>query len=83
MLVLGIIEIVLGGAASGGLKVGRGESDRAEAMVISPCRPRGEVSVGGERWQADCAAGADLDEVVTVVGRKRLVLIVEPAAPHR
>jgi membrane-bound serine protease (ClpP class) len=84
-LVLGIIEILFGWRRVRGLPKGVGAENLigAEATVISPCHPRGEVSVGGERWQADCAAGADQDEVVTVVGRKRLVLIVEAAAPHR
>ena len=83
-LVLFIIEIVFWWRRVRGLPTGAGAENLigAEATVISPCRTRGEVSVGGERWQADCAAGADLDEVVTVVGRKGLVLIVEPA-PHR
>jgi membrane protein implicated in regulation of membrane protease activity len=84
-LVLFIVELVFWWRRVRGLPKGVGAENLigAEATVISPCRPRGEVSVGGERWQADCAAGADQDEVVTVVGRKRLVLIVEAAAPDR
>lgn len=60
------------------VRTGAGTLIGAEATVLSPCHPRGEVSVNGERWQADCPAGADRDEVVRIVGRKRLLLIVEP-----
>jgi membrane-bound serine protease (ClpP class) len=52
----------------------------ASARVIAPCRPEGEVWIEGARWRARCEAGADVDDVVTVVGRRELLLIVEPSA---
>ena len=45
--------------------------------VLAACRPEGQVEVAGERWQARCVAGADVGQRVTVVGRERLLLIVE------
>jgi membrane protein implicated in regulation of membrane protease activity len=48
--------------------------------VLTACRPEGHVEVAGERWLARCAAGADAGQRVTVVGRERLLLIVEPEA---
>ena len=49
------------------------------ASVVVACRPIGQVAVAGERWEARCDAGADVGEIVTVVGRDELLLIVEPA----
>jgi membrane protein implicated in regulation of membrane protease activity len=49
-----------------------------EAQVTSPCRPTGQVQIGGEIWAAECAAGADAGETVRVVGRSGLTLLVEP-----
>ena len=46
--------------------------------VVSPCRPGGQVRVGGEIWAARCSTGADVGESVTVVGRDGLTLLVEP-----
>ncbi len=51
-----------------------------DAVVISPCRPRGQVRLDGEIWAARCDAGAGDRETVRVVGRDGLTLIVEPAA---
>lgn len=48
-----------------------------EARVISPCRPTGQVQIGGEIWAAQCDAGADAGETVRVVGRRGLTLLVE------
>ena len=50
------------------------------ASVVVACRPLGQVAVAGERWEARCDAGADVGDVVTVVGREQLRLIVAPAA---
>jgi membrane-bound serine protease (ClpP class) len=50
-----------------------------EAVVSVPCRPVGQVRLDGEIWEARCEAGADPGQTVTVVGRDRLTLIVEPA----
>ncbi len=51
-----------------------------QASVVVACRPFGQVAVAGERWEARCDAGADVGDVVTVVGRNDLQLIVTPAA---
>lgn len=52
------------------------------ATVVTPCRPRGQVRIRGELWQATCAEGADPGEVVVVrdVDPDDLTLIVEPDA---
>ena len=50
----------------------------AVATVVTPCRPRGQVRVGGETWDAVCEGGADLGDRVRVVGRESLTLLVEP-----
>jgi len=50
------------------------------AKVISACRPDGQVQISGEIWEARCPAGADRGDTVTVVGRDRLTLLVEPGA---
>ena len=49
-----------------------------EAEVLAPCRPIGQVRIGGEIWQARCEAGADAGETVRVVGLSGLTLLVEP-----
>lgn len=48
-----------------------------EAIVLEPCRPKGQVRVGGEIWEARCEAGADRGDTVRIVGRQELVLLVE------
>lgn len=48
-----------------------------EGRVVSPCRPKGQVRLNGEIWEARCTAGADPGERVRVVGRDRLTLVVE------
>lgn len=50
----------------------------ARAVVVSPCRPLGQVRVVGELWRARCDAGADPGETVRIVGREGLTLLVEP-----
>lgn len=51
------------------------------AIVVSPCRPDGQVRVAGEIWAARCEGGAGTGDAVTVVGRDELTLLVEPGAP--
>jgi membrane-bound serine protease (ClpP class) len=46
--------------------------------VVEACRPMGRVRVRGEVWQARCDAQAEVDDLVRVVSRERLVLRVEP-----
>jgi membrane protein implicated in regulation of membrane protease activity len=50
----------------------------SEATVLEPCRPKGQVRVGGEIWEARCETGADRGETVRIIGRHELVLLVEP-----
>jgi len=55
--------------------IGRG------AVALSPCRPRGQVRLDGETWNAHCVAGVDAGEPVRIVRRERLTLVVEPGPP--
>jgi membrane-bound serine protease (ClpP class) len=47
-----------------------------QAVVVSACRPQGQVRVQGEIWAARCDAGSDPGDAVEVVGRDGLTLIV-------
>jgi membrane-bound serine protease (ClpP class) len=49
-----------------------------EGQVVTRCRPEGQVRLRGEVWAARCDGGADEGETVRVVGRRGLVLLVEP-----
>ena len=49
-----------------------------DAVVTMPCRPDGQVRLGGEIWAARCVAGAAPGDRVRVVGRDGLTLVVEP-----
>ena len=51
------------------------------AIVISPCRPLGQVRLDGEIWQARCEQGAGSGDTVRVTAIDRLTLVVEQAAP--
>ena len=48
----------------------------ASATVMTPCRPRGQVRIQGELWEARCERGADPGDVVEVVGVDGLTLVV-------
>jgi membrane-bound serine protease (ClpP class) len=50
----------------------------AAGVVTSDCRPRGQVRVRGERWQAVCDEGADAGDPVLVEGVSGLTLRVRP-----
>ena len=50
-----------------------------EAEVTTACRPRGQVRVHGELWEAVCAEGADAGEIVRVTSMDGLKLVVERA----
>jgi membrane protein implicated in regulation of membrane protease activity len=50
-----------------------------EAEVASTCRPRGQVRVHGELWEAVCEDGADAGEIVRVKDVDGLRLVVERA----
>ena len=45
--------------------------------MLAPCRPTGQVRIGGEIWEARCEAGADVGETVRVTGLDGLTLLVE------
>jgi membrane protein implicated in regulation of membrane protease activity len=46
--------------------------------VLSRLAPEGQIELSGEIWNAHCAAGAEVGQAVTVVGRDGLTLIVGP-----
>ena len=48
-------------------------------VVITQCRPLGQVRVGGEIWAARCEPGADVGAPVRVEGRDELTLLVKPS----
>ena len=48
-------------------------------VVITQCRPLGQVRVGGEIWAARCEIGVDVGTPVRVEGRDELTLVVTPA----
>jgi len=48
------------------------------ADVVVECRPRGQVRVQGELWEAECEDGAEVGETVRIVGREDLTLTVVP-----
>jgi membrane-bound serine protease (ClpP class) len=52
----------------------------ARAVVVTPCRPSGQVRVQGELWQATCPEGADPGETVRVVELDGLTLLVRREA---
>jgi membrane-bound serine protease (ClpP class) len=49
-----------------------------QAEVVSSCRPRGQVRVHGELWEATCAEGADVGQTVRVKLVDGLMLVVQP-----
>ncbi len=49
------------------------------AEVRQTCRPRGQVFVDGELWEAECAGGADVGATVRILRVNGLMLEVEPA----
>jgi membrane protein implicated in regulation of membrane protease activity len=59
--------------------VGAGTLIGRNATVVSPCHPDGQVRLDGEIWAARSASGATINDLVSIVGRDRLTLIVEPA----
>jgi membrane protein implicated in regulation of membrane protease activity len=85
VLVLGVVgeigEIVYGRriAKRWRPKTGAEAMVGLEAEVASPCRPRGQVRVLGELWEAICETGADPGEIVRVTGVDGLRLVVERA----
>jgi membrane-bound serine protease (ClpP class) len=78
-LVLAVLEVAYWKRVVGTYRVRAGAETLlgAHATVVRPCRPRGQVRVNGEIWEATSASGADRGDEVTVVGREGLTLIVE------
>jgi membrane-bound serine protease (ClpP class) len=50
------------------------------ATALGECRPKGQVRVRGEIWEARCAQGASAGDEVVIRSRDGLVLMVEPVA---
>jgi membrane-bound serine protease (ClpP class) len=48
------------------------------AVVITACRPLGQVRLNGETWEARCDAGAGTGDTVRVVALDGLTALVEP-----
>ena len=48
------------------------------AVVITECRPLGQVRVDGEIWAARCDSGADVGTTVRVEGLEGLTLLARP-----
>jgi membrane protein implicated in regulation of membrane protease activity len=51
-----------------------------KATAIGACRPRGQVKLDGEIWQAICPEGADPGETVTIESLDGLTLTVRRAS---
>jgi membrane-bound serine protease (ClpP class) len=62
------------------VKVGAHTLIGQRAVAIADCRPKGQVRLRGEIWEARCAAGAAAGDAVVVTDRDGLTLIVEPAS---
>jgi membrane protein implicated in regulation of membrane protease activity len=50
----------------------------AEGVVVTPCRPLGQVRLGGELWTARCEGGAGSGARVAVEKLEGLTLVVRP-----
>jgi membrane-bound serine protease (ClpP class) len=60
------------------ISTGREALIGSTAEVIEACSPRGRVRLRGEIWHAECAAGAEVGERVTIIDVHGLTLRVEP-----
>jgi membrane-bound serine protease (ClpP class) len=50
-----------------------------QGVASTACRPRGQIRLDGEIWEAHCDAGAAAGDTVRVIGREALTLLVEPS----
>jgi membrane protein implicated in regulation of membrane protease activity len=88
--VWGIVAVVLGALVEAGetafwirlsrrrkVQVGAETLIGAPAVVVTDCRPDGQVRLSGEIWAAHCDEGADAGEAVVVTARYGLTLVVE------
>ena len=64
-----------------GVQVGAETLIGRPGVVITVCRPLGQVRVDGEIWAARCEAGADIGTAVRIEGRDGLTLVVRPTQP--
>ena len=55
----------------------------AIGIVSTPCRPLGQVRVGGELWRAECLDGADPGDEVEVQSVNGLTLLVSRSLRSR
>jgi membrane-bound serine protease (ClpP class) len=79
-VVLEVGEIVWGRRLAGKWRVRTGAEAMigATAEVVAPCRPRGQVRVHGELWEAVCDAGAEVGRKVRIERVDGLTLVVVP-----
>ncbi len=61
-------------------QVGAGTLIGKNAVVITPCRPDGQVRIDGEIWAARAETDAAVGDSVQVVGREELTLLVAPVS---
>jgi len=59
-------------------QVGAGTLIGRTAVVVSPCRPNGQVRLDGEIWAARADPEAMVGDSVRIIGRDRLTLLVQP-----
>jgi membrane-bound serine protease (ClpP class) len=79
-VVLEVGEVVWGRRLAGKWRARTGAEAMvgATAEVVSPCRPRGQVRVHGELWQAVCEAGAEVGQKARIERVDGLTLVVVP-----
>jgi len=64
-----------------GVQVGAETLIGRPGVVITACRPLGQVRVDGEIWAARCESGADIGTAVRVENRDGLTLVVRATQP--
>jgi membrane protein implicated in regulation of membrane protease activity len=52
----------------------------SNAVVVTDCRPDGQVRFGSELWNAVCADGAAVGDTVGITALDGLTLVVTPLA---
>jgi membrane-bound serine protease (ClpP class) len=80
LALLGLVEIAFWHRRVRGLRRSAGPETMIgkEAVVVSPCRPEGQVQLDGEIWSATCDRDAEAGDRVRIVGRSGLQLAVTP-----
>lgn len=64
-------------------KTGREAMIGQSAVVVTDCRPTGQVRFGSELWNAECADGASAGETVGIKALRGLTLVVAPVTRRR